>query len=100
MGLLKEIFGIIASSKWNQDRLLNEDVQRLYYSPYLLSSETLRQIMARCKTKEEYDAILDHLYRFDCTTITLTNEEGEEYEDIVESYHEIEWKIINMRWKG
>ncbi|MEK5524163.1 hypothetical protein B5V89_16380 [Heyndrickxia sporothermodurans] len=82
-GMLRSMFQNVADSKWNKDRLRRNQFEELN-EPFLFSSSHLNNLFDECKNKEEYESILDHMYKFDACE--------------VDSYKEIENKIIEKLW--
>ncbi|MGK4042171.1 hypothetical protein AB0Y20_07695 [Heyndrickxia oleronia] len=82
-GMLRSMFQSLADSKWNKDRLRRNQFDELN-EPFLFSSSHLNSIFDECETKEEYESILDHMYKFDACE--------------VDSYKAIENKIIDKLW--
>lgn len=82
--MLQSMFQGLAESDWNKNRLKKQRFDELNQEYYLFSSDYLNSIMDDCKTKKDYEAVLDHMYTFDACE--------------VESYKEIEDKIIKKYW--
>jgi hypothetical protein len=82
--LLGSVFEAVSKSEANQQRIRNNKFNELGYSPFLFSSDYLNEMMDECETKEDHEAILDYMYRFDVCEI--------------DSYKSIEDKIINKYW--
>jgi len=57
------------------------EFEKLEHTRYLYGSEELNDLYHHAKTKQDYETILGHMYRFDATE--------------VKSYEKIEKKIIN-----
>jgi hypothetical protein len=90
-GTVQSIFdGIREARKDNYDRRFN-DLNKTWNcwigeaSTPLLEVAELNDLLDHAKTKEHYDAILDHLYRHDATR--------------VKPYKKIENKIIDQFWE-
>jgi hypothetical protein len=94
-GGLETMFQEIGKSKKLRARQRDDKLKVLETTPFLLDSAYLLDI-ADGANKQEGDLILDYLYRFHNQP---TGEE--EYLNIlgIESYREVENKIINKRWK-
>lgn len=59
--------------------------EELSATPFLFSSGYLNEVYEEANNKQEYETILDHLYRHQATE--------------VESYAELEKKIIDKYWR-
>jgi len=82
MSSLDVMFKTVAKSKWNQDRLKKREFEELK-GPFLFSSERLNGLYDH--DKNQYESILDHMYRFDACE--------------VDSYADLEQKIIHDWWE-
>lgn len=68
------------------DRRKKEDAfLELEKTPFLFSSSYLNEMCDDASNKNEYETILDHMYRHEATEI--------------ESYADIEERIINKYWR-
>lgn len=79
-GIMKSMFEGYAESPVIKERRRTRQINELSWYPMLFSSAHLNEVYEQAKTKEEHEAILDYLYRFNATE--------------VESYANIERKII------
>lgn len=81
-GFIKAIFDGYRDAKAYNHNPFNE----LEKTPLLFDVADLNTLYGKAKTKEQHEAILDHMYRFDATR--------------VDYYKRIEKKIINQYWEG
>jgi len=79
--MLGTMFRELANSDWNKNRIRDNQFKQLPHTGLLHSYEYLDSLVDECEEKEDYEAILDHLYQFDM--------------ELIPSYKELEWKIIN-----
>lgn len=70
-----------ATKESKQEQLRKQKFDELGHTPFLFSSNYLNEIMDDCETKEDYEQLLDHMYRHNATE--------------VESYWKIENDIID-----
>ena len=95
-GGLETMFREVAKSKRLQGARRQGYLEYLQKEQHFLVDSTFLLELADGANKEEADLILDYMYRFNNKPI------GEEdYLDIlgIDSYKEVENKIINKRWK-
>ena len=78
---VESIFKGMQESKHVKERQRNNRLNELSYTPFLFSSGYLGELLDDCQSKEDYESLLDHLYRHDATE--------------VQSYKEIELDIID-----
>lgn len=74
-----------AKTPYADKRLKKWAFEDLEETPYLYSSKYLNELHDQATRKDEFESILDHMYRHNV-------------EDI-DSYHEIESKIIDKYWR-
>jgi hypothetical protein len=94
-GGVENFFRELSKSKKLKDRQRGDKLKVLETTPFLLDSAYLLD-MVDGANKYEGDLILDYLYRFNNQKVG-----EEEYLNIlgIESYREVESKIIDKRWK-
>jgi hypothetical protein len=94
-GGVENFFRELSKSKKLKDRQRDDKLTVLETTPFLLDSAYLLD-MVDGANKQEGDLILDYLYRFNNQKVG-----EEEYLNIlgIESYREVESKIIDKRWK-
>jgi hypothetical protein len=80
-GFVKAIFDGYREAKAYNHNPFNE-----LEKSYLLDVSDLNELCDKAKNKQQHEAILDHMYRFDATR--------------VDYYKRIEKKIINRYWEG
>lgn len=93
-GGLETFFKELAKSKRLEQKRRDAQFKELENTPFLFSSDYINGL-AEDADEEEAETILDYLYRFN----NLETDE-DEYLDIlgIDSYKNIENKIINKRW--
>lgn len=84
----------IRDSKEEQRRF--NDFKMIENHHMLHSSHYLDQMTSAARNKEECESILKHLYEHDA--MFVRNEEGEIVE-VIESYRDVERKIIDRYWR-
>lgn len=80
---IKSVFDGYAEA--TKDKRRKRAYEELEQTPFLFSSKYLNELHEEAETKDEYESILDHMYRHDATE--------------VDSYYDIEKKIINRYWR-
>lgn len=81
-----------AKSKKNRSR----EYESLSNYPMLYSSQYLEQMTDAARRKEEFNHILDHMYKHDAMNI---RDEEDEIIGSIDSYKNIERKIIDRYWR-
>lgn len=79
---IKSLFDGYAEAKKGKRKELQWE--ELEHTPFLFSSDYLNEMYEEAESKEDYETILDHLYRNDATEIS--------------NYADIEERIINKYW--
>lgn len=82
---IKSVFEGYSTSPSTQEKRRKRLIDELEWYPMLFSSGHLNDVLEQSETKEEHEAILDYLYRFNATE--------------VDSYQQIEQKIIDKYHK-
>lgn len=82
---IKSVFEGYNDSPSIKERQRSRLFDELEWYPMLFSSNHLNQVFDQAKSKEDHEAILDYLYRFNATE--------------VESYANLEQKIIDIYHK-
>lgn len=85
MSFLKGFFDAYNTSDFGKEKKRAKAFKELEAFPMLHSSEYLNSLTKQAKTTEEYDLILDHLYKHETLDI--------------DSYKNVEQNIIDLRWK-
>jgi hypothetical protein len=80
----RDVFSVIANSKRYRKKQKEQKFQELSDTPFLFSSHYLESLLQECETKEDYEAIWEHIYRHNASE--------------VESYSRLEKKIIHQLW--
>jgi len=84
-GFVKSLFDGYKEAKVKSGAYKKRAFEELDQTPFLFSSDYLNELYNQAEEKEDYESILDHLYRHDAVE--------------VDSYANIEKKIIDKYWR-
>ena len=85
MSFFRSLFQAYNGSDYGKEKKRSRPFRELDGFPMLHSSNYLNNLITQAETDDELDLILEHLYKFDTLDI--------------ESYKNVEQKIIDRRWK-
>lgn len=85
MSVFKSVIQGYKSTTYAKRKEKEKAFSELGCTPFLFSSGYLNEMYDEANSKDEYETILDHMYRHEATEI--------------ESYADIEERIINKYWR-